>query len=37
MEYAQTVAQNRSAPVAVFKTVAEARKWLLESGASNAG
>jgi hypothetical protein len=29
MEFAETVAVNRGIPVAVFKTVAEARAWLL--------
>jgi hypothetical protein len=29
MHFAETVAVNRMVPMAVFKTVAEARKWLL--------
>jgi hypothetical protein len=30
MDFAETVAVNRSLPVAVFSTVAEAEKWLLD-------
>ena len=32
MEFAETVAVNRSIPVTVFQTVADAEKWLVEEG-----
>lgn len=32
MNFAENVAINRGLPVAMFKTVADAEKWLLESG-----
>ena len=36
MRFAETVAVNRAMPVTVFQTVADARKWLLESDRTSA-
>ena len=35
MRFAETVAVNRGLPVAVFVTVADAEKWLLEKGGAD--
>ena len=37
MHFAETVARNRGLPIFVFSTVAEAEKWLLETGGHEAG
>jgi hypothetical protein len=37
MQFAENVAFNRGMPLAVFKTVAEAEKWLLEKHRGNQG
>jgi len=36
MQFAETVAFNRSLPVAVFRTVADAEQWLLKEESKNA-
>lgn len=37
LEFAETVAVNRGVPVAVFSSVTEAERWLLDRGGEDAG